>query len=261
MPDLRAATSSDDRAQSLTAEQVRFLSVLAASGGRRHYQRIGRVSEGVRKGAGKAGLASLEMPYWAITPLGEALLKRDALDLFLFEAAVAADAYAELLGASPNIVRRFWDAVDRFGPNGCWLWRGGASEKRPSIQLGSRGAGRIIASRLSLILDNRAAPPNLEACHRCDMPSCVNPEHLFHGTHLENMQDSVAKGRNYKGGPDQARRGAKHPMALLSEQDVRDIRRQAAAGTRQIDIASQYKVTRTAISSIVQRRSWRHVDA
>ena len=78
---------------------------------------------------------------------------------------------------------------------GCWIWIGGLS--------GNRGYGafwngirNVRAHRYSLErATGKEIPPGMMACHKCDTPLCVNPDHLFVGTQSENMQDCVAKGR------------------------------------------------------------------
>lgn len=89
---------------------------------------------------------------------------------------------------------RFWSNVTVGEPNACWPWTGRVSRD---------GYGRIkglgqswVASRLSWTIHFGDVPAGLVVCHRCDNPPCVNPAHLFLGTHKDNAQDSVRKGRH-----------------------------------------------------------------
>jgi hypothetical protein len=87
-------------------------------------------------------------------------------------------------------------------------------------------------------------------CHRCDNPPCLNPDHLFLGSHADNMRDAQSKGRLYRA------IGGRHPQAKLTEDQARAI----LADTRPLrDIASAYGITISAVSDIRCRRTWRHV--
>lgn len=76
---------------------------------------------------------------------------------------------------------------------GCWLWTG-ASNGRYGLMMGAAGVCRT-AHRVSYELHRGSIPSGLSVCHSCDVTLCVNPEHLFVGTHQENMQDCIDKGR------------------------------------------------------------------
>lgn len=100
-------------------------------------------------------------------------------------------------------VRATTPLVARFGrhvcpePNtGCWLWTGAHSERGyGQIQGGRRGGRVVLAHRFAWATANGPIPKGFFVCHRCDTPSCVNPDHLFLGTHDENMRDMARKGR------------------------------------------------------------------
>ena len=135
-------------------------------------------------------------------------------------------------------------------PNGCWLW------SRP---IHVRGYGRIWdgskvvgAHRLSYELHSGPIPSGLFVCHRCDEPTCVNPEHLFLGTNADNAADCKAKGRT--------RKGIDHNQAKLTDDAVRSVREALAAGDRQRDIAKRFGVSQRCVSSIHRRVTWGHVS-
>lgn len=77
--------------------------------------------------------------------------------------------------------------------SGCWLWDG------PIVLKGygcfSFKQKRRFAHRVSWELYKGSIPSGMLICHRCDIPSCVNPEHLFPGTYSDNINDMYAKGR------------------------------------------------------------------
>ena len=145
----------------------------------------------------------------------------------------------------------FWQRVDK-QRGGCWNWRGATN---------SDGYGNVFyegtnwkAHRLSYALTSGEIPDGRHVLHRCDNPACVNPDHLFLGNHSDNMRDRAAKGRHNVGD----RKGIKHPMARLSEQDVLEIR--ALAGTMcHREIGLRYGVTTNNIHRIIVRKSWKHI--
>jgi hypothetical protein len=83
--------------------------------------------------------------------------------------------------------------------NGCWLWQGAVVNGYGRIKLtnflGSNKAKSLGAHRVSYLVFKGDIADGLYVCHTCDIPTCINPEHLFLGTHSDNMRDMVAKGR------------------------------------------------------------------
>lgn len=95
-----------------------------------------------------------------------------------------------------TLAARYWSRVVRTGEGECWSWDGSTS--RGYGQLSSprgRGNAPVKAHRVSYEMHYGPIPTGMEVCHRCDNPPCSNPEHLFLGTHADNMRDMGAKGR------------------------------------------------------------------
>lgn len=89
-------------------------------------------------------------------------------------------------------------------------------------------------------------------CHRCDTPACVNPDHLFLGTNVDNMADMVSKGRGNK------LRGSAAGRALITESDVLEIIALRGKMTG-LEIAKMFGVSGQTVSAIHCGHSWRHV--
>ena len=146
----------------------------------------------------------------------------------------------------PAIEDRFWEKVQK--SDGCWLWIGG----RDSRGYGAFKAERMTkAHRYSWELHFGKIQNGLFVLHRCDNPPCVCPDHLFLGTHLENMADMRAKDRSH--------RGERQYMARLTERAVREIRAAAARGENYGEIAKRFGVCRANVSQVVLRNTWKHV--
>lgn len=81
------------------------------------------------------------------------------------------------------------------GSNACWLWTGLVNNRGYGrIRRGRRADGEVFAHRASYELHVSQILDGLEVCHSCDTPACVRPDHLFVGTHKENLQDAARKG-------------------------------------------------------------------
>jgi hypothetical protein len=82
-------------------------------------------------------------------------------------------------------------------PNsGCWLWIGGLYFRGYGMAF-LPGGKPALAHRAMLIAHGVALKDEDVVCHRCDMPCCVNPDHLFVGTQADNLRDMCAKGRHH----------------------------------------------------------------
>lgn len=151
---------------------------------------------------------------------------------------------------------RFWAKVDRRGgPGACWPWM--ASRNGWGYGDFKNGRRGHRAHRLAWELTHGPIPDGLFVCHRCDVPACCNPAHLFLGTPLDNVRDMDAKGRDRRIGPLGERAGA----AVLTAPQVRAIRARYDGGDTNISrLARDYGVHRRTIQRVVRHQRWTHVD-
>lgn len=148
-------------------------------------------------------------------------------------------------------VRRFWSYVEKGKPDECWVW-GGNTDKQGygRFQLGRRSMG---AHAYSLeISSDKVRPDDLNALHSCDNPPCVNPNHLRWGTHQDNSNDAIDRGR--------VPRGEEAPLVKLTEADVIDIRNLYAIGGQSEELALRYGVSVGNVRSIARGETWTHVS-
>lgn len=100
------------------------------------------------------------------------------------------------IAITQSLADRLFARTEPVPEAGCWLWTGAAYAN--GYGQVSIGAHRFRAHRASFAVKWGEAPDHLQVCHKCDTPSCINPDHLFVGTASENMQDMVRKGRGPK---------------------------------------------------------------
>ena len=156
-----------------------------------------------------------------------------------------------------TLAERFWEKVDK--TKECWEWTsalgtsGYGSFSATSIGL-SRSAQ---AHRVAWILTYGAIPEAFYVLHRCDNRRCVNPSHLFLGSHLDNMIDKVSKNRQSNGASHSSTcRGELVGSSKLTESMVIDIRLDPRPQTI---IAVSYGITQSLVSYIKNRKIWRHL--
>ena len=155
---------------------------------------------------------------------------------------------------SDNDRRRFEKRIDKtgFGPRGtCWKWKGSTPQGYGSFYY----AGNTFSShRVAYFAHTGDDPGDLDILHKCNFPMCVRWSHLRKGTHAENMNDRD------KAGHQSTKRGADHPVAKLTEEQVLDIRAAFARGIwTKMDLARQYNVSHRLIRNIVNRTAWKHI--
>jgi len=150
---------------------------------------------------------------------------------------------------------RIQDKYEINEDTGCWEWT--AAQNDP-------GYGRIriedtlrYAHRVSFRLYNGDLDDNEQVNHRCHNPRCINPDHLYSGTQQENIEDARERGTLLES----RARGPDHPRTVLTEDDVREIRRlYKKTDHTQRSLASQFDVSKGAIQDILERKTWDHID-
>lgn len=149
-----------------------------------------------------------------------------------------------VLGLGP----RFWSKVNKSGPNGCWLFTGALDPSGYGRYVKSGGAR--LAHRLSYEEANGPLGPGLFACHRCDNPTCVNPDHLFAGTALDNVHDAIGKGRL------NPVRGSRTPAAKLTEEQAAVIKHSSDPASA---VAIRFGISKSVVWAIRSGQAWKHV--
>lgn len=189
---------------------------------------------------------------------------------------------------------RFWAKVNKDGPlpdqsnphyaglDRCWVWEGTKNDG---------GYGRVWAlgrslmtHKLSFLLSGQELPKDSPlALHRCDNPPCVNPNHIFNGTYLDNARDKCNKGRHVsspgiKNGafthpekiprgddsfsrkhPERIARGERQHSAKLTAEIVREMRTCHAAGETSVSLGARFGVSQAAANYAINRKTWAHV--
>lgn len=136
-------------------------------------------------------------------------------------------------------------------PDECWPWIGFRHKLGYGIMTGYTpflGSELYLAHRVAYVCYKGPFPWELQVCHTCDHPYCVNPNHLVTGTNKDNMNDRDNKGRNAK--------GEKHGMAKLKQADVDRIRDLSARGIIYRVIAEEFNITECTVSRIVRNETW-----
>ena len=149
----------------------------------------------------------------------------------------------------PGLSDRFHSRYIPEPNSGCWIWLGKLSAYGYGLipANGNRKTKELLAHRVSVELSGRTIPPKHCACHKCDTPSCVNPDHLFIGTKAQNSQDMAHKGRSTK--------AERNPQSKLTLDQVLAIR--ADIATPATVLATQYGVTQWTIRNYRSRRTWK----
>lgn len=156
-----------------------------------------------------------------------------------------------------DLAANFWLHVCQDGPilavcpelGPCWIWTGSRVPDGYG-QLTWDGKQRP-AHVVSWFLAHGLWPGSLHTLHRCDLPSCVNPSHLFLGTNADNAADRDRKGRQA--------RGESNGHAKLTADQVRAIRAARLLGSTLAELAARHGVSLVAVHDVLSGRTWAHV--
>jgi hypothetical protein len=147
-----------------------------------------------------------------------------------------------------NTEESFWASCSK-DKSGCWLW---TKSKSP------RGYGKTYwnnkdfrAHRLAFYLKNKYMPEIV--CHKCDNPSCINPDHLFAGNHKLNMMDMKLKGRAARP------KGRLHPMCKYSVEQIKECRRLHSLDFSYRSISVLVSIPQSYVRQICLRQRWSHI--
>ncbi len=157
-----------------------------------------------------------------------------------------------MIEVDSSLLRRFWEKVDKSNLGGCWEWTahfsGGYGQLR--VKVDGKWTYRN-ANRISWVIHYSDIPDGLFVCHKCDNQKCVNPEHLFLGTPQDNMTDKINKGRSHQRG--------KHWSHVLNAADIETIIDLRAKGLTHKAIADQFRVSRSNVTYILNRKTSQQV--
>ena len=145
---------------------------------------------------------------------------------------------------------RFWGNVAIRSKGECWPWTGYLDGKGYGIfKIGRR---MLIASRTAYAIANDSVPQSLCVMHKCDNPPCCNPLHLELGTHQQNIQDCVARGRANR------RSGSHNSMSTLS-QDQADYARflHETFGMTSVMLGFMFGLSQSSMSRVLRGKSYR----
>lgn len=150
--------------------------------------------------------------------------------------------------ASQPLRKRFFSKVEK-KPNDCWEWVG-SKLKSGYGKMRDTDQKTRPATHISWFLKT-GEYPTLFMCHKCDNPSCVNPGHLFEGTHTDNMRDAVKKKRTVS--------GDKSHFAILKADQVVKIKQSLEKGCTLTSLGLEYGVHYSTIGKIKSGDNWKHI--
>lgn len=158
------------------------------------------------------------------------------------------------------LAAKFWPLA-KAQASGCWEWQGGVDKSIGYGYLSFRGR-KIGAHRMAFMLAHGEIPAGAMICHHCDNPPCVNPDHLYAGNAKTNIRDAINRGRAVfpPTDPEVHVRGEGSPNALLTAENVVEMRRIMAAGGTTFELlALSFGVSMVTARDAVHGKTWAHL--
>jgi hypothetical protein len=139
--------------------------------------------------------------------------------------------------------------------DGCWIWQGAKTSSGYGV-IRINGQQHYAHRLVNRIFNETSTQKKPFVCHKCHEPSCVNPEHLYLGSHEDNMEDAKDNGEIGKS----RLIGEDHGTSKLTKNNVLEIRNKYETGdyTHQ-QLADEYNIGRSQIGKILRGENWQHV--
>lgn len=144
---------------------------------------------------------------------------------------------------------RLLNSIEIDEQSNCWNWT--KAKHRQGYGHTAYKSKYILAHRLSWIIFIGDIPENNNICHKCDNPSCINPDHLFIGTQTDNVKDCKNKNRAHKS------HGEKHLWTKLTKSQVDEIRSEDSKKYTRYELAEKYNISYSGIVCILKNRCWK----
>jgi predicted XRE-type DNA-binding protein len=150
-----------------------------------------------------------------------------------------------------NLTKKIESKTEYIPFSGCHIWMGNLSEKGYGLFINNRKTIRV--HRYIYEIEKGSIPPGMYVCHTCDVPSCINPNHLFVGTPADNSLDMKNKNRWKR---------EKNPGAKISQEIAENIRGCYETGEyTQRELGIMFHLNNSTISDIVNHKIWRNKNA
>ncbi len=134
----------------------------------------------------------------------------------------------------------------------CWEWQGYINiNGYGQTRIGGRKGKAYQAHRLSWIVHFGGIPDGLHVCHKCDNPPCVNPNHLFLGTNLDNIKDRMKKGRSVAAWKGISRE--QHPSSKVTDKQIIEMVNLRKKGKKLNIIALMFGITPRHASKLTSK--------